>query len=261
MQITKDEFKKLSREFLVCSNRVLRAPYEDYNNELRKFISYLESKPIIIEFIKSCGEPEFNAEEEINEIIQDYGRSIFVLGESSQSEVANIFSVLKQLVKMNVSGRSYVFYGYSTSKKYQDKVDAFGDKYIKVLVNHIEEYLYNISVDMGIDSSSTTVFNISGGQVNIANDNSTVNATQNNGIDVDELDYLIENVLKYSKGLTDEDKEILNNELETIKTVKNSDCKKGYIKAALKTIKAIKGTAEFMTSIVPLIQLVMQYVS
>lgn len=62
MEITKIELKILTKEFLVASNRVLRAGFEFYSEELAKFTKFLESKPIIWNYILSCGKPEFDVE-------------------------------------------------------------------------------------------------------------------------------------------------------------------------------------------------------
>ena len=62
MEITKIELKILIKEFLTASNRVLRADFEIYCSELRKFLSFLDSHQLISDYIKSCGEPEFDVE-------------------------------------------------------------------------------------------------------------------------------------------------------------------------------------------------------
>ena len=68
---------------------------------------------------------------------------------------------------------------------------------------------------MGLDEEST--FIVSGGQVNIANDNSTINATQNNGIDEKELDKLITVITDNISSLEEENREMLNDTLELVK--------------------------------------------
>ena len=50
-----------------------------------------------------------------------------------------------------------------------------------------------------IHMSKDTTFNISGGQVNISNDNATISATQNNGVGVDK----IEDIKKEADKVTD----------------------------------------------------------
>lgn len=54
-----------------------------------------------------------------------------------------------------------------------------------VLIRHIERYLTKIGIDMGLDEKVSYLITIENRQVNIANDNSTINATNTvDGIDV-----------------------------------------------------------------------------
>lgn len=51
-------------------------------------------------------------------------------------------------------------------------------------------------------------FNVSdGGQVNVANDNSTINVIQNNGVSVDGLDNIIKGIIDNLSDLNEEDAE------------------------------------------------------
>lgn len=152
MEITKVELKILIKEFLTASNRVLRAGFEIYCSELDKFLTFLDTHQLISDYIQSCGESEFDVEQEYAEVSK-YGNALFELGSTPENEVANIYAVLKCMVSHNVSGRDFVFYGYSDSKKYQDKVNGFGNEYIRVLISHIDNYLTRISIQMGIDET------------------------------------------------------------------------------------------------------------
>ena len=76
-----------------------------------------------------------------------------------------------------------MYYGYSSSKKFQEKVNGFGDSFIRVLITHIENYLTRISIQMGLDERTTVNVNIenstlSNSQVNVASDGSSIVANQ-----------------------------------------------------------------------------------
>ena len=169
MEITKVDLKILMKEFLSASNRILRADIDNYASELMKFANFLESRTLIYDYIKSCGEPEYDVEKEVKEIEQAYGRLIFSLGTTEENEVANIYAVAKYLALNNYSGRSLVFYGYSSSRKYQDNLDAFGDKFLRIMITHIENYLTKIGIKMRLDDKTT---------VNLHIENSKVSNTQ-----------------------------------------------------------------------------------
>ena len=260
MEITKVELKILMKEFLTASNRVLRADYTNYDSELRRFINFLENKPLIFDFIKSCGEPEYDVEAEVDAVEKSFGRLIFPLGYSDEGEVANIFAITKHLALNNYCGRSYVYYGYSSSKKFQEKVECFGDKFLRILITHIENYLTKISIKMGLDEKTTIQLNIENSnlgntQLNVATDGSIINSTQNND-SIHELDKLIGNLRNTLKDMAEENQEIINDCIEVIETLKDEKPKKGIIRMALATLKGIAGTAEFVAAVTAIVQYV-----
>ena len=264
MEITKIELKILIKEFLSASNRVLRADFEDYATELSKFVTYLDGTELISNYIKSCGEPECDIESSVNEVAGSYGRMIFGLGSTNEKEVANIYATIKYLADNNISGRSFVYCGYSSSKKFQEKVDAFGDRFIRVLITHIENYLTRISIQMGLDDKTTINIHLENSsfdnsQLNVATGQGTVNATQNN-FDVKKLQTLIDNLKENSDGLLEDDCEIVNESIETIETLKTDKPKKGLIKTALKALQGISGSANFIAAVAEIITFVQDYI-
>lgn len=264
MEVSKVELKILIKEFLTASNRMLRADYLTYASELKKFITFLESKPIINDYIIACGEPEYNVKEEVDEVNSSYGNAIFSLGETKEKEVANIYAVIKYLALNNYNGRSYVYYGYSVSKKYQDKVDGFGDRFIRILIMHIENYLSTMSIKMGADEKMAVQFKIENGnfnnsQFNISAEGSFITATQNNSSQL-ELSKLIENLKNATNGMSEEDLETVNDCVEVIETLKEEKPKKGILKTALNTLKGIVGTAEFVAAVAEIAQYVQNYI-
>ena len=264
MEITKIELKILIKEFLSASNRILRADFEDYATELSKFITYLDGVEIISNYIKSCGDPEYDIEAEVKEVAESYGRAIFSLGSTTEKEVANIYAVIKYLAENNISGRSFVYCGYSSSNKFQEKVDSFGDRFIRVLITHIENYLTRISIQMGLDDKTTINIHLENSsfdnsQLNVATGQGIVNATQNN-FDVKKLQSLIDKLKENTEGLSDDDCEIVNESIETIETLKTDKPKKGLIKTALKALQGISGSANFIAAVTQIITFVQDYI-
>lgn len=263
MEVTKVELKILIKEFLTASNRVLRARYEVYATELYKFIRFLEDHKLIYDYIKSCGEPEYNVAEEVEEVCQSCGGCIFTLGSTDEAEVANIYAVTKYLADNNYDGYSFVYYGYSSSKKYQDKVDGFGDSFIRVLVTHIENYLSRISIQMGIDEKTSVNVNIenstlSNTQVNVASEGSSI-VTNQSVCDIEHLQNLLDKLLSETCGMAEEDRQTVNDCAETIATIVEEKPKKGIINMALRTLKGISGTVEFAAAVTAIVSFVQQY--
>lgn len=261
MEITKVELRIIIKEFLSASNRVLRANFEIYSSELSKFIRFLESNQLIYNYIKSCGDPEYDVKSEYDQIERSFGEQIFSLGTTNENEVANIYAIIKYLSDINISGRSCVFYGYSDSKKYQEKVNSFGDEVIRILITHIENYLMKVGIKMGMDEKTEIHLNVEGSSVNnsqvfIATEGSSVTVKQTT-LDIKKLDKLIDQLLEESKSLNDEDQETVNECIETINTIKEENPKKSIIKMAISTLKTVAGTTEFLAAVTAIAQFVL----
>lgn len=264
MEITKVELKILMKEFMTASSRVLRADYTIYDSELKRFIDFLENKPVIDKFIKSCGEPDYNVEEEVKEVAASYGNMVFSLGDTDESEVANIFAVTKYLALNNYGGRSCVYFGYSSSKKYQEKVECFGDRVLRILISHIENYLAKIGIEMGVDEKTTIQFhikdsNLENTQFNVATDGSTITSTQNNN-PMQELDKLIKDLQDTLGGIGEENQQVVKDCIEVMETLKEEKPKKGIIRMALTTLQGIKDTTEFAAAVAAIVQFVQLYI-
>ena len=70
---------------------------------LAKFVRYIDSTPIISDYIHGCGSCEWDLEKEIKEVQGSYGRLIFSLGETDEEEIRNVYAVLRYLVENNSS--------------------------------------------------------------------------------------------------------------------------------------------------------------
>lgn len=63
-------------------------------------------------------------------------------------------------------------------------VKMFSQRTLLPFANQIDAYIMDIAIDMGYDEEEKFMINVNGGQaqVNIANDSSIINSTQNNKI-------------------------------------------------------------------------------
>lgn len=215
MKINRKEIKKISYSFNSISNRVMRSIYGEYIDTLKKFIKFIEENELINDYINSC-KCETNIEEECKEVLRYRNDSKFSFGPTRNEESYQIYSLLKYLVcNKNDEDLVYGLYGSYEGKNKNDILKSFSDRVIYILISNIESYLTEMMIDMGLDEEST--FIVSGGQVNIANDNSTINVTQNNGIDEKELDKLITVITDNISSLEEENREMLNDTLELVK--------------------------------------------
>lgn len=108
---------------------------------------------------------------------------------------------------------------------------------------------------MGLDEKSTYTITVHNGQVNVANDNATITAVNNSGIDGATLADLIQKVRATAQDLPSDEAEIVSDSLETIETEALSEHpKKGLLRTAIAGIKAIKGPVEFVAAVATLVQ-------
>ena len=261
MRLNKNELRKIQYDFNSFSNSLLQADYQDYTGVLRKFLNYIDNTPIIIEYIKDCGECDWDLANEVNEVQESYGDLIFSTGNAENEEVCNVYAVLRYLVDTNNSVYYGVADGYSHSNGYQDKIKGFNDRFVMVLIRHIERYLTKIGIDMGLDDKITYNVTVQNGQSIIATDNATVTATNNIGIDSSELTKLIEAVKAATVNLTPEEQECVAESLEVIETeVLAERPKKSMLRTALTTLKTVKGIAEFGSAVAALTEFVGSFI-
>jgi len=64
---------------------------------------------------------------------------------------------------------------------------------------------------------NSVTYNVYGGQVNKASDNATINATQNNGVETDELKSIVKGIMDNLSGLKQDDAEIIKDAVDMAK--------------------------------------------
>lgn len=260
MELNKKELRKLLLEFNGISSRFMGVNYEDYDDVLRKFLTFMETQPVINDFIKDCGPPIFDVEQEIKRVSDDQ-RALLHLGSFEKEEVSNIYHILKYCSDNQIDIPFRIADSYSNSTQYQDMSDAFNKRVVFVLISHIRKYLEKIGVDMGMDENTKYSITVNNGQVNLANDQATINATMNNGVDMPTLITLISEVKQtLSDEFSTEEQEEVNDSLETLKEElsKNSP-RKGLVKTALKGLTSLSNkSVQFAAAVATIGSFVMQ---
>jgi hypothetical protein len=240
------------------SNRLLKAEFEDYKGVLKKFLAFISDCPVICAYLEGSGSPTIpDIAEEVKEVVQSDGDAIFSTGDTPAEETANILAILHYLADSNMEIH-YVVQAYSNSRKFNDVIKSFNERFVLILIRHIESYLTKMGIDMGLDENVKYNITVTNGQVNVANDTATINATLNNGFDGEKLQQLISEVQKAcSAGLSENDAETAQGSLEVIQEeLSKPKPRKGFIQTAITALSAIKGTAEFAAAVVALVQFV-----
>lgn len=204
MNLDAKELKKLMYDFNRVSERLMHTDFADFSSNVSRFVSFTENHEIIYEFITSAGKPTFDIEQEISEV--SHGNAIFEIGNDDNSEVANIFCILKYIVDHNISYTAMIFYGYGHgSTKYQDMIDDFNSRVTMVLISHIESHLTGLGYDMGLDQRNiNNVFNgpINNLGIQQGNNNNMVN-NLDSSLDYDAIMRVIEEIKKNQSSFND----------------------------------------------------------
>lgn len=262
MMLNRTELKKVMYDFSSISNRLMKADFEDYRGVLKKFLTFLDDCPIIRAYLDDCGPSTIpDIVGEVQEVAQSYGNAIFSTSDTPAEEVANTLAILKYLADSNMEIH-FVVQGYSRSRKFNDIIKDFNERFVFILISDIDRYLTKIGIDMGLDENVKYNITVTNGQVNLANDTATINATFNNGFDVEKLQHLLSEVQKAcSVGLTEEDAETVHGSLEVIQEeLSKPKPRKGFIQTAIAALKTIKGTAEFAAAVIALVQFIQSVV-
>lgn len=246
--MNRTDVKNVMSDFTSLSNRLFQAVYDDYIDVLRKMLYFIDSTELISSFIEECGGFQSEMEPDLDDIIKNpHYRYKFSLGD--KEEVSEIYTLIKI-----ICDREYqhiplgLLNSYSSATKYNDKIKDFNHRVVFILIGHIENYLKKVGIEMGLDNNVT--YNINGTQVNIANDEATINATQNNGINPCELKELISALRnEISADLPSEDKDDANECVDVIEQeLLSGNPNEQTVKSQFKILKRIDCGVKFASA-------------
>lgn len=257
MELNRRELKKISHSFNSISSRMMRAPFDEYKGILKKFLDFVDSNEIIIGYINLGIDSEYDAAQDWDRIVNEAGY-LFNFGPTVEEECFQIYQILKYILE-NVEEPVDEFSSIYLVK-YQDSVKEFNDRVILVLIQHIGDYLTRVGIDMGLDEEIKYV--VYGGQVNVSHGSSTINATQNNGISVSELNALIADIKGNLSGLTPEEATTIIDSLEMIQDeLIKPEPKKSILNSGVKLIAPMIGIANGIPTLAGNLQRLIDLVS
>ena len=128
-------------------------------------------------------------------------------------------------------------------------LDAFNDRVVSVLNIYITNYLSKEGIKMRLDDNTSVVINNSG-QFNLANDNATINATQNNGIKAEDFTQLIDSMrAALADNLSDDDKETANDSIDIIQDeLLSEQPNEKNVRSHFKILSKIDGGVKFASA-------------
>lgn len=214
-----------------------------------------------MEYICSGKTDQYDVEEDWN-LVVNKGGYMFSFGPSTEEESFQIYCLLKYISE-NVANPVYSFHSIYRHSKWQDNVKEFNDRVVLVLINNVNDYLTRVGIDMGLDENTT--WNVSGGQVNVASGNAVINATQNNGVEMSEMENLIKQIMDSVYSLEKDDAETIVDSIEMIRDELQKPEPKGKIisngiKLLSPMISIANGIPTLAGHIQKLIDMVMPYI-
>ena len=140
---------------------------------------------------------------------------------------------------------------------------GFLDKVVRRLIANITEYLTMIGIEMGLDDTSTATTNFYGNvqqaQINQPSGGSTVNATQTNGLNADELNNLLDAIITAAESGID-DAEMLEDICDNVEIVRaqmeSGEPKRGILKSALNFLGGVNGGVQYTAALVQIVEFV-----
>ncbi|PGX11828.1 hypothetical protein [Bacillus sp. AFS033286] len=268
LQLTENDYKKLSLNFRKVASRFLQTNFTEANDNLERFLIFIEESPVILQFIQYNNTVEYN----IKNIIENTEyHDKYKLPVRTSEEIAFVYQFLKYIFANDIKYFDIIPMSYRSGKKIQNTVDNFNQQVVKPLVDHIVTYLGEMAIDMGLDKSSSTQFNIQDfrGQLNHAERESSITAHQvyneSNIEDLKEIgSQFIQELLNEKSDLgidKEETKEFLEAAIEEVESEKP---KKTIIKTAIEKVKNVNelvtgGTALY-TSGEKLLSLLQQHI-
>lgn len=259
MNIDKKQLKIISLEFRTIANRLINCHWQTGMDLLKKFITYIDTNEIIRDYIQSYVNPD-----DFKDYKYQTGIVYSSMGDSKQEEISFTYQFLKYAVD-NCKSDIYRSLAWGYAKEANDAVKEFCTRIILPFVNYIEGYLTEIGIQMGYDENTQFTINVTGGnpQLNIASGNSEITATQNIGIDVNQLEKIMDEIREATntEAFGNEEIEQITDSLDAIKAELTSlQPKKGILRTALKGLQAINGSAQFLAAIATMVQFVGPYI-
>lgn len=245
MNYNRKDLKIIEHHFVSVSNRLLQSVLDDYPHNLKLFLSYIDKTEIIKNYVYSCGNVDTDLEKVISKVAGSYGRVTFQFGDTDESEVTGVYSLLKYLDSVECKLITGIIISYANgSKHYDEMLKNFNSRVTALLINHIDDYLTEIGIQMGTNENQIFNINVQNGgiaQLNIAQDNSIINAQQqNDAVDVQALKKAIKNLKDNAIDLEEGDRAEVFECTDIIEgEITSKEPKKNIIKLAYEKIKTI----------------------
>ncbi|MED4780957.1 hypothetical protein [Brevibacillus choshinensis] len=244
------EFKLLSKQFRRVAGDLLNT-HDTYEamRLAKRFVIFIDSDPILSDFISKNHTIDFN----IEEIIRNKSHNEkFDIPLKVNEEIDFIYQLLSystnKFDRYDTISRSYAFYG---GAKISDSIREFNREVVKLLVNHISDYLGEKAIELGIDEKPNAKILVQGnvGQLNFS-ETGNVTANQiNNHSGNEELLKIAENLLRSLQETPISNKELKEDTIDFVQQAKEEieagqQPKPSLLRRIKDSLSNIRGTVE-----------------
>ena len=252
IELTDKELRRIDSEFRTRASRVMRIQFRDAVGTLRQFLDYVESVPLLRDYVGSCKLPipETELVEDINAVAGGHGRAQFRFASTTEGELAQAYFILKRCCAEEDKSADLILglgmaYNSSSDTRFQSYVEAFVNAIAHRFIEDVNLYLHSLTMNIKTDMERSYHIQNNGGQVVIANDNSTVTASQSNVAGDAHFSQLKDSVLNAAKesGATAEQIAEIRDILSEIeKQIKDGKPKKSLLVSFFAGLDKIAGT-------------------
>ncbi|MGH0515854.1 hypothetical protein [Bacillus cereus] len=211
------KFKIISKNFRRVSGDLLNSV--DIHETFRlaiKFIAYIENEPIIYDFIRKRHTQDYDIKDILN--LKTY-ESKYDIPINNNEEISFIYQLLKYATE-NLTSYNQLTFGYAFYKgaKFSDQIREFNYQVVRLLVNHITDYLEEMAIELGIDEKPNAKVLIQGnvGQFNYAEQGNIEANQTNNQCEDNELQKVAQELIELLKGTSIENKDIQEDAIDFV---------------------------------------------
>jgi len=253
------ELRQTSLDFRRLSSNFLKSTNADNFLYVKRLYAYLNEQAITKQILSTAiSSSDYDCAEFITKDDLHH-RCEFNVPINETDHVKAMHSFLEDLATTDYKRLHSIAASFVYRKKIDETIQIFLEKSFKPLIDFITDALSKEIMALEQSTPATQFNQHIGTNYGTANAGASIVSTQTNGIDASELAGLIEVVRKALSGLSDEDKESVQEYMEVIETeLSKAQPKKSFLKTAMAGLKAIKGSVEFSAAVSAIMQFVAQ---
>lgn len=177
--VTRKDLKRLSLEFRSAASRLIRTNFRDAFGNLKRFLTFLESSPILSSYLFSLPRVEVDYKAAISD--RRHYSDPLEIPTDPREEAAYIFGLFNYIVANNLD-LDHVSHGYGSGSRLQDHMDGFNHRVTSPFVGFLEHHIQTLMLEAGMEDADSVTINVSAPvqQLNFANHSSTISAVNLN---------------------------------------------------------------------------------